>query len=87
MYLIQQMFDTSLFWNNDNGWGLCQDATVFNSRETETLNLPIEGVWITYTELRQEIDRLHEVYDEMNDDLRLALDKVNAIKEILGGYK
>jgi hypothetical protein len=87
MYLIQQKFDTSLFWSNDNGWGLCADATVFTRSESEALPPPIDGVWITFTELRQEIDRLHEVYDELNGDLRFAAQSLGKIREVLKAYR
>jgi len=34
-----------LFWNNLIGWVDVSSADVFNQREKNTLNLPIEGQW------------------------------------------
>jgi hypothetical protein len=41
-------FDRSYveFWNNETGWGSFATATIFSSDEMETLNLPLDGLWV-----------------------------------------
>jgi len=88
MYVIQQKFDTSLFWNTETGYGPCQDATVFEQIDLMgVLNIPVDGVWVSYNELRREIDRLHEAYDELNTDLRVAAQSLSKIRKVLEAYQ
>lgn len=34
------------YWSNDDGWVDIQSATVFSKKETEILNLPIDGQFV-----------------------------------------
>ena len=38
----------NLFWNNQIGWVDFSSGDVFNQREKNTLNLPVEGQWHRY---------------------------------------
>lgn len=39
--------DNPLYWNNEQGWVLFEDATRFSPEERFNLNLPIQGRWET----------------------------------------
>ena len=55
LYVIREEgFDSGLFWNNANGWGPLEDATVFTEKETKELNLPGDGVWVQLPEFNPD---------------------------------
>jgi len=46
-YVIQNQSDNDLLWSNSDGWVEdLNNADYFEEWEKETLNLPIEGMWI-----------------------------------------
>lgn len=45
MYIIWNQSDDT-YWNNDNGWGDYDSATVFSEAEHLYLQLPIGGSWL-----------------------------------------
>ena len=45
-FVIQNVNDKSLYWNNEDGWVKhLECADFFNEDERKTLNLPLEGTW------------------------------------------
>lgn len=53
-YAIQHKLTTlntpgALFWNIGWGWNNYSGATIYSIDEKDTLNLPINGVWISVT--------------------------------------
>lgn len=50
MYVIANEKNTE-YWNNDNGWVDISSATLFNEEDTEVLNLPVGGHWVTLWEV------------------------------------
>lgn len=42
----QDPVSITLYWNNENGWGSLETATVFHDYEKERLNTPVGGYWI-----------------------------------------
>jgi len=35
-----------MFWNNTDGWGILENATLFTQREMMVSNLPLKGMWV-----------------------------------------
>ena len=44
-FVIQCINDASLLWSNTDGWTDGDDFDIFSLEETESLDLPIEGIW------------------------------------------
>lgn len=45
-YVIQNINDSDLFWNNEFGWVNDNDVDIFSDDDIVTLQLPIEGKWV-----------------------------------------
>ncbi len=58
-FIIVNKFDSSLWWNNESGWGACSTADVFNLGERTRLQVPVDGVWFLVSSLANEVDRLN----------------------------
>ena len=44
--------DEPLYWNNDMGWGDMRCADIFTHDDSKELNVPIEGEWVQFNELK-----------------------------------
>lgn len=49
-YVITNLKGTE-FWSNEFGWTDISESTKFFEEETKTLNLPMEGKWMTLWEV------------------------------------
>lgn len=45
-YVIQNINDSDLFWNNEFGWVIDNDVDIFSDDDIVVLQLPIEGKWV-----------------------------------------
>lgn len=45
-YIIRDEIVASCFWNNNDGFGSIESATIFSENEKEKFNLPMDGEWI-----------------------------------------
>lgn len=52
IYLIQN-YKTRLWWSNDIGWVNLTAATIFTVGQRCTLNLPMEGEWVPFSEVER----------------------------------
>jgi hypothetical protein len=50
-YLIKNKKQMN-FWSNEWGWTDVQSADLFSADEKKTLNLPVDGMWITIWEAK-----------------------------------
>jgi hypothetical protein len=46
MYTIQNLSDDVVYWSNFQGWVLHDQCDYYTVEERDTLDLPINGVWV-----------------------------------------
>ena len=49
-FYIRSTAEEHTFWSNADGWGGVATATPFTGRESMTLNLPLDGEWVEWSE-------------------------------------
>lgn len=74
LYKIRDKYSLSGYWNNDDGWTVNGDETVFTEQEKEDLRLPVDGVW-EYVGFQQGADRdpTTSYYEDRNNSGRASL--------------
>jgi hypothetical protein len=68
--------DEELYWSNGIGWSDLASAERFTKQDKQELRLPMDGEWVSMTEMREAMER-HPVNHRAKPTLRLVTDETS----------